>query len=846
MADTVNMTRDLDAGGGASQSTGSGLRIPSPAGADASARTAPEATASRGEEALSLVRLQRVVDVPARWTLLALGVWVLSGNRDAGGQGLWPFVIAGYGLLALAATVFWFIQPLAKASAGDAFPRASGVQATVTYTLFILDALFVSALIWRDGGLSSPLYIVFVLLAIKAVPLAPLLPGMLWLPFLFGPLYIGALWLASRNLGFLADPAFLSRYALLWVWLIGAVLIGVTLARRTRRTVALERVLAQQQVALARQTKVLQHTATDLGDRLLELRALQEVAKALATTLRTEETLQLVVERLAAATGSSHCAVALLETARGTETRADLEGHEEVEREEMALAGALLSDDMTAPLAFRLSSIEEPTIFEARDDHSVLTGGSGRPIKVPPEGAGKLGAQLGGYPYYVTALVSRGHAIGALYVTEHDSTAARPGAASTLNTSEQLLTSFAYFAATALENARLYQDAFEKRRELEAVLAGIGDGVVVAGTDLSLILINPVARVILGFETELAAGTALHPYLSTPAFADLLAQTLATGQEQIRELDLTLPAAAEARRPERAQDGVVRTYGALASPVLNAASEVTGVVAVLRDITAQKEVERMKSNFLSVVSHELRTPLHSIKGFVEIILMGKTGPVSELQEDFLKTVRTQTILLQRMIDDLLEFSRMEAGRIKLNLEEVSLAAIAHGVATKLAPLAEEGGLTLYMDFPEDVPMINGDRVRLEQVVTNLVENAIKFTPPQGEITIGARRNDDIVRLSVHDTGIGIPPEEQEKVFERFYQVDRGEKRAYRGTGLGLPISRHIVERHNGIIWIESDGIAGHGASFHVDLPRNLRLAEAPTIDFATPRGAAPTGPSYVN
>ena len=142
----------------------------------------------------------------------------------------------------------------------------------------------------------------------------------------------------------------------------------------------------------------------------------------------------------------------------------------------------------------------------------------------------------------------------------------------------------------------------------------------------------------------------------------------------------------------------MRTYGALASPVLDAAGEVSGVVAVLRDITAQKEVERMKSNFLSVVSHELRTPLHSIKGFVEIILMGKTGPVTELQEDFLKTVRTQTTVLQRMIDDLLEFSRMEAGRIKLNLEEVSLSAMAHGVATKLAPLAEEAGLTLYMDF----------------------------------------------------------------------------------------------------------------------------------------------------
>ena len=126
----------------------------------------------------------------------------------------------------------------------------------------------------------------------------------------------------------------------------------------------------------------------------------------------------------------------------------------------------------------------------------------------------------------------------------------------------------------------------------------------------------------------------------------------------------------------------------------------------------------MKSNFLSVVSHELRTPLHSIKGFVEIILMGKTGPVTELQEDFLKTVRTQTTSLQRMIDDLLEFSRMEAGRVKLHLGEVSLPAVAQAVAAKLAPLAEEGNQQLRVELPDGLPEIDADRARLEQVLTN--------------------------------------------------------------------------------------------------------------------------------
>lgn len=773
-------------------------------------------TASR---APSLVRLQRQVDVPSRWTLLVIALWMLYRTRSAGIEPGWQALVAAYALFAVAMTVFWFMR-------GEEAGKRRAARG-VAYGAFALDGLFACALIWRDGGVGSPLFVLLILLSVKAVLLSPVLPRLVWLPFAFGPLYVAALWLASGSLAFLADSTFLARYALLWVWLIGSVIVSYELRRGAAEILALRGALGRQQDALAQKSEILQRTATDLGDRLLELRALQEAAKALATTLRTEETLELVVETLARATGSSHCAVALIDRESATAAR-----------EGAALEGALLSDGNAEPALFRVRLVEEPATLAACD--------SARPLRVEASKAGRLGLRLGRQPYQVTALVSRGHAIGAIYVAEQASAAPRPGASPSLNTSEQLLTSFAYFAATAIENARLYQDAYEKRRELEAVLAGIGDGVVVADTDLSLILMNPVARAILGLEAEPPGGIPLRPYLSVPTFADLLAGTLESGQEQIRELDMPAPvknAGPGAPATERGPASVVRTYGALASPVVDATGEVSGVVAVLRDITAQKEVERMKSNFLSVVSHELRTPLHSIKGFVEIILMGKTGPVTELQEDFLKTVRSQTTVLQRMIDDLLEFSRMEAGRIKLNLEELDLSGLAHGVATKLAPLAEEGHLTLYMDFPHDLPKIDADRVRLEQVLTNLVENAIKFTPAHGEVTIGARRIEDRVRLTVHDTGIGIPPDEQEKVFDRFYQVDRGEKRAYRGTGLGLSICRHIVERHSGCIWVESDGIAGHGSSFHVELPIELRPEEAPTIDFTTSRGDASLGPT---
>ncbi|MGE5603445.1 MAG: hypothetical protein ACM30E_10355, partial [Nitrososphaerales archaeon] len=355
------------------------------------ALSAPVATQAPLEHGrtLTLASLQRAIDVPARWLLLGLGLWVLYRTGDDWTRGFWVVSLGAYALVALAATVFWFTRTRSEARAShnglQPAPKADPTAATVSYALYVVDALFVGVLIWRDGGLASPLYILLALLAVKAVALAPMLAGMLWLPFMFGPLYAAALWLASGSAGFLADPGFLSRYVLLWVWLLGAVLIGLDLARRTRQAVALEAALGRQQAALALQTDVLQRTATDLGDRLLELRALQEVAKALATTLRTEETLQLVVERLASATGSSHCAVALIEPPYAEDASAGIAGeNDEANRSGTVLAGALFSDEMVEPALFRLLPEQEPATFEACGDLSVPASGSSRPIKVAP------------------------------------------------------------------------------------------------------------------------------------------------------------------------------------------------------------------------------------------------------------------------------------------------------------------------------------------------------------------------------------------------------------------------------------------------------------------------------
>jgi signal transduction histidine kinase len=307
-------------------------------------------------------------------------------------------------------------------------------------------------------------------------------------------------------------------------------------------------------------------------------------------------------------------------------------------------------------------------------------------------------------------------------------------------------------------------------------------------------------------------GAPVRGLLPAEDLIDLLEETAAAGRVFIRELPLAAAGSAS--------DGQPRTFQALAAPLYRATEageQVGGVVVVLRDITAQKELERMKSNFLSVVSHELKTPLHSIKGFVDIILMGKTGPVTDLQRDFLGTVQEQTGHLQRLIEDLLEFSRLESGQVRLRPTPLPPAELAVIVVDKLAPLAQKKGLTLTANLPQNLPEIEADPMRLEQVLTNLVENAIKFTPEGGRVQVCGWDRGEAVEIAVIDSGIGVPAEERERIFERFYQVDSSARRRYKGTGLGLTICRHIVTQHGGHIWVED--AEGGGSAFHLVIPR---------------------------
>jgi len=230
------------------------------------------------------------------------------------------------------------------------------------------------------------------------------------------------------------------------------------------------------------------------------------------------------------------------------------------------------------------------------------------------------------------------------------------------------------------------------------------------------------------------------------------------------------------------------------------------------------ELDRLKSDFVSNVSHELRTPLTAIKGAVDLILREVAGPLNEKQSHYLNRVRSNTQHLAGLINDLLDLSKIEEGKIELQAARVSLGALVHEVMETLKPIATEKPIELDVTSLEPAILVWADRDKITQVLTNLIGNAIKFTPPQGRVTVSSASNDvDWVRVSVSDTGPGISAEQRERIFDKFYQVAENGGPKPKGTGLGLSISKALVELHGGKIWVESEPNGGSNFCFTLPL-----------------------------
>ena len=227
-------------------------------------------------------------------------------------------------------------------------------------------------------------------------------------------------------------------------------------------------------------------------------------------------------------------------------------------------------------------------------------------------------------------------------------------------------------------------------------------------------------------------------------------------------------------------------------------------MAIIRDTTERRNLDRMKDEFLSNVSHELKTPLISIIGYNELISDETLGPLTEQQKKAMDTVVRNSERLRHVIDSLLYLSLVRSGKIKYGFRSIQISEVIENTIVGMIPLAKKNGLSIEADIPENLPLINGDMDYLKQALTNLMDNAIKFTPSGGLIKIIATEDGDHIKIEVRDNGIGIPKEQIPDVFKLFYQLDGSTTRSYGGAGLGMYVCKSIVEAHNGKIWVESE------------------------------------------
>jgi signal transduction histidine kinase len=241
-----------------------------------------------------------------------------------------------------------------------------------------------------------------------------------------------------------------------------------------------------------------------------------------------------------------------------------------------------------------------------------------------------------------------------------------------------------------------------------------------------------------------------------------------------------------------------------------------GRIWTLREVTRERELDRLKDEFVATVSHELRTPLTSMMGFLEMLREGEAGRLSEEQDRFLAIVYRSSERLQRLVGDLLFVARLDANGLQLEFADVRLDDVVAESVENVAALARAREIDLRLE-PGALPPVRGDRERLSQLVANLLSNALKFTPAGGTVTARTAHDDDgKVSVEVEDTGIGIPAAEQDRLFQRFFRSSTATEQAIPGTGLGLVIAKAIVEGHGGSISLRS--VVGEGTCFRVELP----------------------------
>jgi len=359
---------------------------------------------------------------------------------------------------------------------------------------------------------------------------------------------------------------------------------------------------------------------------------------------------------------------------------------------------------------------------------------------------------------------------------------------------------------------RSYLDLSTEKKRLETIISCMANGVMVTDKNLEVILHNPALLRMTGIPEPVGNPVLVESIINDSALLETL-KKIQAGDIKEREF---------VSQEIHLGDRVLRAISApTLGPDRNVFWAVAGAVTVLEDVTAFKELDRMKSEFVNMVAHELRSPLVSIRQLQSVLLEGMAGPLQDKQSDFVSRGIKRIDALLDLINDLLSVARLEAGRLVQQQGQVDVSEIIAETMALMEPRARQQGITLTFSC-ENAPAIFADPKNVEKVISNLVSNAINYSPGGGKVSVSARRTGGFLEIAVADTGVGMAPEELSKIFEKFYRVKHPKTRHVTGTGLGLSLVKGIVESYDGRIEVES--APGQGSTFRVYFPA-IREAE---------------------
>ena len=366
------------------------------------------------------------------------------------------------------------------------------------------------------------------------------------------------------------------------------------------------------------------------------------------------------------------------------------------------------------------------------------------------------------------------------------------------------------------ERLRMYEEMnvsqlIVEKKKSEAIVASIPDPVIMADEGNKVLLMNQAAKKLLQIDGTDWQGKSLSQIVSDERWLKLLSGGGVSAEELAkRDTLLSIQQPGEQALYFRPRQ----------TTIVDESKNILGVVTLLQDVTRFKNLDRMKSEFIATVSHELRTPLTSINMAVDIISQEVLGKVNERQRDMLATAKDDCERLTKLVKELLDMSRLESGKYELKRERINLRSLVEEALKPLRLQFREKGIRLETEIPADTPEVPGDQRQLSWVVANLVSNALRYTPADGTVTVHSDLLSDSVRVSVKDSGRGIPPDAVEVIFDKFVQIKQSTDATPGSVGLGLAIAKEVVEAHGGKIWVESS--VGRGSTFFFTIPRSER------------------------